>query len=507
MSEDFSGLQGLKKGSRLGIAVLAITLLLGFAIRLYDLKDPPLDFFASRQLRSYLIARADYYRLNPAVSPEMRQKAIELAELEDYEPPILEQIVGLTYLAVGVEQFWIARIYQALFWLVGGIILFGLARRYTGFWASLLGLAFYLFLPFSVIASRSFQPDPWMVMWILLTAYAFIRWSDKPSWKWAIIAGLIGGMTVLVKVFAIFYVGGMLAAIILSTVGIRRLLHTFQPWAMALIIGVPSLIFYLLLNPQRSSDFFSFWSVSLSSLVLQHTFYADWLAMITGLMGLSVFMAALLGVLLAPGRFRWLLVGGWAGYVLFGLFSPYQYTTHEYYHLALIALVGLSLPPLLDVVIKFLSQQSQIWRLAGIGIFVFAAGYSLWVARSVLYAQNYANEPASWRNVGEALPANSKVVGLTADYGMRLRYYGWRALSASWPATADLKLFSLHGNKPIDYQTYFDENVEGKDYFLVTALSEFDAQPQLKELLSDHYPIFFQGSGFFIYDLDHPIKK
>ena len=38
---------------------------LGFAIRMVDLTDPPLDFHPTRQLRSAIIARSMYYRSLP----------------------------------------------------------------------------------------------------------------------------------------------------------------------------------------------------------------------------------------------------------------------------------------------------------------------------------------------------------------------------------------------------------------------------------------------------------
>ena len=487
--------------------LLALVLLAGFGIRLYGLKNPPLDFFAPRQLRSLLIARAVYYKLSPAADPALRQKAIDLANLEVYEPPILEQLVGLGYVIIGSEQFWLARVFQALFWSIGGLALFGIGRRMTSFFPALAGLAFYLFLPFGVIASRSFQPDPWMVMWILVTAYALFRWSESLNWKWAILTGVLGGMAVLVKIYAVFFVGPMIAAVWLVVQGLRRTLRNPHTYVMTTLVAVPSIIYYLILNQARSSDFLSFWTLSLASLILQHKFYAEWLSMIGGIMGLPILLAGILGVLLAPKNARALLVGLWIGYVLFGLTSPYQYTTHDYYHLTLIGLVGLSLVPLLAAVFQVLAKEAWIWRFIAVGVLVFTAGYSLWVARSNIYMATYANEPASWRKVAAALPAGKNFVSLTADYDMRLRYYGWRMSAFTWPSSADLNLFSLHGNKPLEYETYFKEKTSGKDYFLVTALSELDAQPQLKDILTEDYPVYFQGNGFVIYDLDHPLTK
>ena len=124
----------------LSIGAVVITLLLGLGIRLYDLTAPPLDFNAVVQLRSAMIARGIYYQLDTSADPNTRQTAIAIGKLEPLEPSILEGIVGFTYYVVGGEHVWISRLYTTLFWLIGGLALFALARRMASFPAALLGL-------------------------------------------------------------------------------------------------------------------------------------------------------------------------------------------------------------------------------------------------------------------------------------------------------------------------------------------------------------------------------
>ena len=480
--------------------LLALTLLLGLGIRLYDLKDPPLDFHAVRQLRSALIAREVYYQISPGFTQEQKDKMASLAALEEYEPAILEQIVGFTDYLLGSEEFWVGRIYSSIFWVIGGIALYWLARRLTSFYPALAGLAFYLFLPFSVIAGRSFQPEPWMVMWILFSACAFYRWSEKPNWKWAVISGIIGGIAVLVKAVAGFFVVGILVMIVIYNLGFRKIFRSPQTWVMGGLTVIPTLAFYLIFHAQRTGEYISFWTVSLSGLILTSNFYADWLAMVQGLTGTTMLLLGLIGVVLAIRQFRWILVGLWIGYFLYGLVFPYQYITHEYYQLPLVPLVALSLCSLADIVFISIKQQHRFWQAIAIGILLFATVYSLWVSRSILYANDYKNEPESWRRVGEAIPDDKPFIALTSDYGMRLRYYGLK-VPAIWPSIADLNLQSLRGNEPMDYKTYFVEVTSGKDYFLVTAFTELENQPQLKDLLYSKYKINKEGNGFIVFDL------
>jgi 4-amino-4-deoxy-L-arabinose transferase-like glycosyltransferase len=484
--------------------LIAAVVLAGFGIRIFDLKDPPLDFHATRQLRSAILSRAFYYQIDESADQLLREKAIGMGQaLEMYEPPILEGIVAGIYMLASQEIWWVSRILNAIFWCIGGLALLWIARRYSGFYASLTGLAFYLYLPFSVIASRSFQPDPWMVMWFLLAIQALLRWMDSNNWKTAILAGLVAGIAILVKMFTVFPMILIWAGVMLSRSDWRARLRDPRFYTAVILAALPSLLFYIFNLGQRSSDFFTFWTLGLSHLILESNFYADWLSMLHSLFGLSIILLSLLGVTLAKREFRAVLVGGWLGYFIYGLFFPYQMLTHEYYHLMTIALIGLSIVPIAQSVYSQLHMQHWFWRLTAIGGLLFAAGYCLYVSRSVLVARDYSNEPLAWQKIGEAIPADGKLIALTSEYGNRLMYYGWRGIAGYWPNSADLRLFTLAGSGPMEFDSYFAEKTAGMDYFLVTMFSEFDAQPDLKEMLNKNYPVFSEGDGFILYDLRH----
>ena len=159
------------------ITALLVIFILGFAIRFYDLADLPLDFHPTRQLRSALIARGMYYQTLKDAPADQRAFAIQQWKfLASLEPEFFERVVAFTYQFTG-EKVWIARIYSSLFWLVGALFLFLLARELTSMDGALAASAFYLFSPYAVIASRSFQPDPLMVMLIIIFWWAVYKWS------------------------------------------------------------------------------------------------------------------------------------------------------------------------------------------------------------------------------------------------------------------------------------------------------------------------------------------
>src|SRR5215212_10082601 len=159
------------------IVVLVLLFFVALTIRLYDLTDLPLDFHPTRQLLSAIKARGLYYETQPDGVPTWKlETAIRQAKLKaDVEPVVFERLVAFTYRFTG-EQVWLARIYSSLFWLIGGIFLFMLVRELVSFEGAIFSTAYYLFFPYAIIASRSFQPDALMVMLTLSFWWIFAHW-------------------------------------------------------------------------------------------------------------------------------------------------------------------------------------------------------------------------------------------------------------------------------------------------------------------------------------------
>jgi 4-amino-4-deoxy-L-arabinose transferase-like glycosyltransferase len=486
---------------------LVLLLLLGLGIRLYDLTDPPLDFHPTRQLLSAIIARGMYYQMNVAADPEVRALALDhWASIEAYEPPIFNRLVAVTYLLAGGEHLWIARIYSTLFWLVGGVALFFLASRIGSSRSALIAFAYYLFLPFAVYTSRSFQVDPLMVMFIMLSAYALYRWLESSTWRWAIAAGVLGGLTILVKVTAGLPVIAMAVAVTLTRLGVRRSWRDSQVWLMAILMVVPASSYYLVGLSGRSAEYFSFWTLSMGHLLLDPSFFVRWMSFVHRLVDLSLLVISLVGLLLAASTARPFLLSLWVGYLIYGSLFPFQIRTHDYYHLMLVPIMALSATPLIETVLDRLARQPRRWQLAFLGLAILSIAYPLWVTRSALLVSSYRHEPAIYLEIGETIPRDGNIIALTHDYGYRLMYYGWRKPSQLWPVEADLEVAALRGSDD-SARGSFEARTSGMRYFLVTLGSELDSQTWLKEILYGTYAIQSQGDGYVVFDLERPVES
>jgi 4-amino-4-deoxy-L-arabinose transferase-like glycosyltransferase len=484
------------------LAILFV-FILGMGVRLVNLTNPPLDFHAWRQLRSAAIARGYFYQMMPSADPVLREKAIEIGNSYDYmEPTVFEAIVAITYRIIGQEELWIARLYAILFWVIGGGGLFLLARKITSAEAALVTAAVYLLLPFGIYASRSFQPDPLMVMWIIWAVYCLYRWSETKSWKWAILAGVVSGIAVFIKIFAVFPVTAIAVGLTLYSWPIKKVFKQPQVWVTAgIMILIPG-IYYLLIMGNKGSEYISGWVVAFSGLLTQAWFYKRWLDTLHYLIDLTLVLVAAASMLLLSGRKRILVLGMWIGYLLIGSSVPSLIITHSYYNLFAVPVTALSLAPLGQIFKERIAKQGLFWKSLFIALALVGMFFSVWNARVQLVIADYHNEVLGWIKMGKELPKDARIIGISQDYNNRLAYYGW-TLIQYWPLTADQQMGVLSGgnmdmNDPY-WDTYFQIHTANMDYFLITNMAELNTQPRLKANL-EKFP-FTQGEGYVLYDL------
>jgi 4-amino-4-deoxy-L-arabinose transferase-like glycosyltransferase len=484
--------------------LLVLIFALALLIRFYDLFDAPLDFFSTRQMHSALIARGMYFQNLDSAPAWQRELAVSMWKAEPHvEPQILERLVAFTYSLMGGENVWVARVFSILFWVGAGIPLFLLARSLFGTVGALISLAYFLFLPYGAIASRSFQPDPLMVSLIIFTYWAMYSWKQKPNWRWTIAAGLFGGAAILVKSVAVFFVGPPIIALVLIEKGLKKAIRDPQVWVLAALILMPYAAYHIygvylagFLGNEFNLRFFP-------QLWLDPVWYLQWNGALSGVVGFEWFLVALLGTFVFRKQVeRVMFLAAWGGYFLYGMTLPYHIYTHDYYHLPLIPLVALGLGSGAGLLFENLRGSKRVFYTFATCIILFAVVVKAWDVRVSLKRNDYTNEIIFWKNLGKKLGHTDSIIGLTQDSGLRLAYFGW-VQSTSWLTSADFNLRQMAG-QDYDIQALFEEQIEGKDYFVITLLDELDHQPELKSLLYARYSIYDETSDYVIFDLNKP---
>jgi 4-amino-4-deoxy-L-arabinose transferase-like glycosyltransferase len=482
-------------------ALLVVLFVAALGIRLYDLTDLPNDFYMVRQYHSLVIARGMYYAHLTTVPAWQRTMAVAQWKGEGLiEPPIMESIVALTYNLTGV-QTWMGRLYASLFWLIGGIAIWLLAKEMSMRFGGIIALAYFLFVPFAVTVSRTFLPDPLMVAMIAWSLWALYRWEKHRTWKLAILAGVLTGLTIFVKSVAVFPLLGAAAGLVISRASWKRIFADKQTWVVAGITVIPSAIYYIYgtiyanLGSQFALRFFpSYWK--------DPTFYGRWLFMAAGFSGFAAMFAALVGILLYPtNRQRFIAIGLWVGYIAYGFTFPYNFITHDYYHLPIILVVAFGLIPVADFLVRSVTEKKGwVWKAAFVGILLFGVAMQMWISRNSMAVANYRADIAYYQDMGKLIGHDKKVIEVSGDYGYRLEYWGW-VNGAYWPSTMDTDLRAMAGQTAPAFSSEFTRRTAGMDEFVITSSAELDRQPQLRDYLASHYPVIAKGDGYLIYNL------
>jgi 4-amino-4-deoxy-L-arabinose transferase-like glycosyltransferase len=489
------------------LVLILVLLIAGLLIRVYDIQDALLDFHSTRQLHSALMARGMYFSITPNsdFSELQRQTAIRQWQLEGLvEPPLLEWLVALTYRLAGGVYLWIARFYSILFWMLAAIGILLISKEIVGRQGALVSLALFLFFPYSIYASRSFQPETLLVASLVFVTWSTMKWDQHRSWMWAIVTGVLGGGAILIKAVAVFFVAGILLGLLLSRMKITDILKNRQLWMVGFLCLLPYILFMLYANflvggyaGQFSLRFFP-------QLWTQIGFYLRWVDTLRKAIGLEWLVLGLLGTILVKEKhWRWMLMGAWIGYLLLGFTLSYHISSHDYYNLPVYLMISLGVGTLLHKVISI--QPAKRWiNIAAVGLLLFTVAIYGYESYSTLKKTNYSQEESFWQEMGAELGSSSKVVALSEDYGYRLSYWGWLT-PVNWMSTDDIRLRAESG-QTFDFQQYFKETVQDKDYFLVTLLDEFNLQTDLKQVLMEKYPIKQQSSRYLLFDLKHPIS-
>ncbi len=463
-------------------------------VRLYNAGAPPLDFYPVRQFRAANLARAFYYESNPkTVSEKVRSEALA-AKPKPLEPPVTETITSLLYRAVGGEHLIIPRLMSILFWMIAAVFLYRLATEMISPDAGIVASAIFLFLPLGVVGSRSFQPDPLMIMFFTATIYSIFRYYRSPSGYGLGAACIFSALAIIVKPTCVFPIMTVFMAMRLPTKNIRNILFGRDLVTFIAASLLPSFIYYGygifvadFLKYQAESSF-------RPGLLTKSFYWKGWYYMVSGTIGRYTLFIAVLGVLLIrSARTRYFILGLWAGYVIFCLAFTYHTSSHIYYHLVLIPIVALSVGVVAAHILGEMSSNRGIWRLGVWALFVIPILFCIRISLEMLSDTGFEAQVRAYTEIGEKVNHSPKTILFDYHDGDRAMYYGrisgvlWPSVHQIWDPTVELKQTGMKDllNKYIsDYSP---------EYFIVTNVSLFESQTELKKALDSEYPVLAES--------------
>jgi hypothetical protein len=215
-------------------------------------------------------------------------------------------------------------------------------------------------------------------------------------------------------------------------------------------------------------------------------------------------IVSLAGIFLIRDRSaRSLAAGGFAGYVLYGIVFSYQTSTHDYYHLPLIPLVGLGLGAAFSLAVEHFQAPRWLRSALLCGLLLTFALSNLWGARTELKRADHRADAALAEEIGAMFRPEDRVVSIAPYYSYALKYWGW-VNATNWLSAGDFEVRALAGQE-VDVQAAFREAIAGKDFFLVMDFTELDRQPLVRQQLDENYPLIKQTEGYAVYDLRAPL--
>jgi 4-amino-4-deoxy-L-arabinose transferase-like glycosyltransferase len=416
--------------------------------------------------------------------------------------------------------------------MLGGWFLYLIATRLIGPAAAMVALGVYLFLPFVIEASRSFQPDSLLLAAMLAAIYAIVLYDEERSRGWLLGAGALAGFAILVKPgIAAYFVIGAFLSLAVARHGLRRALWSRELVVFGILASAPTLIYFLTnhgaFSPSPSGDnepelvqpFLQ------PDLLGQSFFWKNWAASVASALGspgptvgkavgaLVAIAAATGGWLLAPGRARALAIGWLAAYILFAFTFTYNVATHPYYSLPLIPLVALGVGNLGAELLSRLGDSAAARLSAAGGAVAVVAGLALLVP----LAERYTFFPGGptlrrdspelavgqFERIGDLVGHSERTLALDRGDGFALRYYGDFA-GADWPNAADLRADRLSGDSPTFEQRLRDAESElggPARYFVATDPSDLLEQREFVDYLKTSGCPLAESSDYVVYRL------
>lgn len=481
--------------------VILFVFCVAVGIRVYGIEEPMLGFHPTRNYRSAIIARQMYYAGDNRV-PEWRKEVVRAAAEQTIEPPIMEMTAVALYRAAGAEHLWLPRMLSVVIWCLGGLFVYRIARLISTPDAAVFALAYFLLLPFGIVATRGFMPDPLMVTLTAASIYAMLLYHSQ---------GGLGrlGATIVVSAAAILVKPHCASIVLMGFLGLSvarngiRGACNCDTLSFLLISMLPASAFYGWSLLTHTMDYAAEANAVPRNL-LRTYFWKGWLLMLRDTIGYPAVLGAVVGILLTRETLaRHLLIGLGLGYIVYGLVFTGGIWSHTYYHLPAVLIAAVAMTPLISHVLRGLHSTCGVAPrrtalvLGALLVMLFVALTSL----DRLQEQDPQKTVQLAKQIGLVTNHTSHGVFLSGSYTLPIMYYG-EVAGTWWPLSND----SFLGERRYRYRMPASQRLKQisethhPEFFVITNMTEFSRQHDLVQMLKDR-PVIECTDTHMIFDL------
>ncbi len=488
-----------------------IIILFGILLRCYKINSPIYDDNHVRQTFVAASAR-NFYRygyniLMPRLDWNYDQPGYLILEF-----PIINFIAGLLYAVFGIHEV-IGRIVAVTFSTGSMCLFYRLCRLYFDRNTSLLSLALFAILPYSIYYGRVFMTEPVVLFFSIGMVYFLLKWLDKQTGINLATAAAFGALSFLAKATSLIMLlpAAYLAWQKFGKTALRK--GAVCIYFVSILIPITLWLLHMrIINLQYSPDQtpLGMGNWKITGWVPGYSSYLDWWTDPNFYLKVNSHLARecltpmgyllfIIGIFLSVKDKKYLFHFWLLALFVFCLLQPYAMTTHSYYALMFVPVAAAFGGKTLGLLFGSGFSSSRVRNIGFRPVCVFAIAVVMCWSWSVLERGHYPvyKKPLV---VGKVVKNLTKPDDLVVFSG-----WGTHGLSCEYLYAADRKgrqdsLECVANGKDLSY--YISHGVR---YFVVLLSREELLKDrrtiQLGEYLFKNYSVVAEGDCYTMFDL------
>lgn len=479
----------------------------GLTLRVWKLDIPLLEFYPTRQVQTAEITR-NLYRdgfniLKPSVNYLGPDSRLFLVEFPGYN-----FIVALLYKIVGAPHENLGRIFSITGWLVASIFLFLLAKKIADTFVAMVALFFYSFSPLSVMVSRSFQPDQWMLTLSLFSIYLIVKSQDNGSRFLWYLSSIFVSLSVLTKLPSLIFSLIPVGYYFVKSKGVLFI----DKFLYLMLAILPPLIWYFyvaranadIVNLQNSTEISTWFGLDI---LINPKYFSNIFGFEYNIgllpIGMILFGIGVLTKLKKDQHFLYVWLGAVILYFL--IFNKHN-ITHEYYHLPFLPIaaifIGVGAEKVFNVLDGLIVSKKVPIFIFSILIFVMMLPPTL--ERAYTPIERFRSVPETAQAIKDLTKPDDLIIG-AMDGGPVLVYYSERT---GW-------FFDINSNKISEQEEIFGIGVpdrspieelehlrqKGARIFAAANKTQFLSNDVFADYMYKNYLLVSNSNDYVIFDI------